>query len=66
MKRRPVRDAATEVETLAIEAREILAQLATDGLEVRVDFLGIRDAIQFRIKIPAAAPAAENEVPSES
>ena len=52
MRRRPVRDAATEVETLAIEARELLAQLASDGIEVKVDFLGFRDAITFRVKLP--------------
>lgn len=52
MPRRPVREAATEVEAAAIEARELLAQLATDGLEVHVDFLGIRDALTFRVKIP--------------
>ena len=64
MRRRPVRDAADKVNQLAIEAREILAQLATDGLEVCVDFLGFKDAIQFRVKIPTAAQSAD-EVSSE-
>ena len=56
MRRRPVRDAATEVETLAIEARELLAQLTTVGLEVNVGLFGT-DVVSFRVKIPVAEAA---------
>ncbi len=56
-RRRPVKDAATEVETLAIEARELLAQLSSDGIEIKFDFLGMRDALTVRVKIPIVETA---------
>jgi len=53
--------AASEADAFFIEARELLAQLASDGLEVCVDFLGIKDAIHFRVKIPTATTVANPE-----
>lgn len=46
-RRRPVRDAATEVETLAIEARELLAQLASGGLDLNLKFPANGPLAQF-------------------
>ena len=49
---KPVREAATEVETLAIEARELLDRLKIDGLAIAIDLFGIKDAVQFRVQLP--------------
>jgi hypothetical protein len=61
-RRRPVRDAATEVESLAIEARELLAKLTSDGLEVRIDFLGVKDALSFCVKLPDSLEVSHDDV----
>lgn len=36
-RRRPVRDAASEVEAAAIDFRELLAKLSSDGLDFSLD-----------------------------
>ena len=46
-RRRPVRDAATEVEMLAIEARELLAKLTTEGLDLNLKFPANGPLAQF-------------------
>lgn len=51
MRRRPVRDAATEVETLAIEARELIAQLKSDGLEFSLEIPGAIGNIVQQVKV---------------
>ncbi len=59
-RRRPVKDAATEVEALAIEARELLARLTTDGINVSVE-LPVLGKRTIHIQLPAE-DAGENEV----
>ena len=60
-RRRPVRDAATEVEQCAIELREFLALLSSDGVEVHVDFVGIHNALVFRVKLPSLTETANHK-----
>jgi len=49
---KPVREAATEVEALAVEARALLDRLKIDGLAIAIDLFGMKDSIQFRVQLP--------------
>ena len=59
-RRRPVRDAATEVEAAAIDFREFMAELRTDGIELSLDLPGVlggvTDKIKVRVKLGSDEP----------